>query len=177
MDGRTATLAAIAVAPVGLITFLAMDGAGAGVALVVAGFALVLIGLVGWRGRSPAVASSALAADAVAMDLEPTAPSATTAGGRGRQELAAAPRPTGSEEAGPAIIPDAVGPAATRSTGFGALDHGHDQPLRTHADLVRHLIDDHPGIRTYGSTIQVRLLHEREHGAPHELPPTLRPHD
>jgi len=177
MDGRTATLAAIAVAAVGLITFVAMDGAGAGVALVVAGCALVLIGVVGWRRRSPVVASSALAADTIPMDLEPAAAGLTTAGRRTSDELAASPRPVGSEEAEPAILPDAVGSAAIPSTGFGALDHAHDQPLRTHADLVRHLIDDHPGTRTDGSTIQVRLLHEREHGAPHELPPTLRPHD
>ncbi len=55
------------------------------------------------------------------------------------------------------------------------LDHVHDQPLLGHSDLVAHAGDYHREIATDGSTIQLRLLHERAHGAPHETPPTLRP--
>jgi hypothetical protein len=49
-------------------------------------------------------------------------------------------------------------------TGASELDHVHDEPLRNHTDLVRHVADYHPGVRSDGSTIQLRLLHEREHG-------------
>lgn len=49
-------------------------------------------------------------------------------------------------------------------TGVSELDHVHEDPLRNHTDLVRHVEDYHPGVRTDGSTIQLRLLHEREHG-------------
>jgi hypothetical protein len=55
------------------------------------------------------------------------------------------------------------------------LDHVHDEPLLGHSDLVAHAGDYHQEIATDGSTIQLRLLHERAHGAPHETPPTLRP--
>jgi hypothetical protein len=55
------------------------------------------------------------------------------------------------------------------------VDHVHDQPLLGHSDLVSHVRDYHEDIATDGSTIQLRLLHERAHGAPHEMPPTVRP--
>jgi hypothetical protein len=55
------------------------------------------------------------------------------------------------------------------------LDHVHDQPLLGHSDLVSHVRDYHGEIATDGSTIQLRLLHERAHGAPHETPPRIRP--
>jgi hypothetical protein len=161
MDGRTATLAAVAVAAVGLLTFAAMDGVGAGVALVVAGVALVIIGLVGWRERVGATSASALAIESAPVGLEP-------------------PASMDAPPVEPTVVDLAAASSATstiRPTGDGDVDHAHDEPLHTHRDLVRHLGDSHPGLRTDGSTIQVRLLHEREHGAPHELPPTLRPHD
>jgi hypothetical protein len=54
------------------------------------------------------------------------------------------------------------------------LDHVHDEPLLGHSDLVAHVRDYHGEIATDGSTIQLRLLHERAHGAPHELPVNLK---
>jgi hypothetical protein len=64
-------------------------------------------------------------------------------------------------------VPATPGPDAEPTmilTGASDLDHVHDEPLRNHTDLVRHVADYHPGVPTDGSTIQLRLLHEREHG-------------
>ena len=74
--------------------------------------------------------------------------------------------------------PDDEAPPAMMQVveGDDTADHVHDQPLLGHSDLVAHARDYHPAIATDGSTIQLRLLHERAHGAPHETPPTLRPH-
>jgi hypothetical protein len=58
--------------------------------------------------------------------------------------------------------------------GATGLDHVHDEPLLGHSDLVAHVRDYHDEIATDGSTIQLRLLHERAHGAPHELPVNLK---
>jgi hypothetical protein len=58
--------------------------------------------------------------------------------------------------------------------GATGRDHVHDEPLLGHSDLVAHVRDYHDEIATDGSTIQLRLLHERAHGAPHELPVNLK---
>jgi hypothetical protein len=76
--------------------------------------------------------------------------------------------PAGSDQPAPAPMMRLVQDADD-------LDHVHDQPLLGHSDLVAHAGDYHREIATDGSTIQLRLLHERAHGAPHETPPTLRP--
>src|SRR5215213_6677110 len=58
MDGRTATGAGIAVALIGVVVFFLLDGLAAGLALLVAGVLLVVIGLVGWRDPRPAEATA-----------------------------------------------------------------------------------------------------------------------
>jgi len=50
--------------------------------------------------------------------------------------------------------------------GASSLDHVHDEPLLGHSDLVAHVRDYHHDLSQVGSTIQLRLLHERDHGAP-----------
>lgn len=56
----------------------------------------------------------------------------------------------------------------------GELDHVHDEPLLGHSDLVTHVRDYHETIPPEGATIQLRLLHERSHGAPHDPPVNLK---
>ena len=41
--------------------------------------------------------------------------------------------------------------------------HRHDQPMLGHSELVSHIRDYHEGVPFDGSTIQLRLLHERAH--------------
>ena len=84
-------------------------------------------------------------------------------------------RTDGTEAAMPAADQPAPAPKMRLVQDADELDHVHDQPLLGHSDLVAHAGDYHREIATDGSTIQLRLLHERAHGAPHETPPTLRP--
>src|SRR5829696_8456657 len=58
MDGRSATGAAIAVVVIGIVAFFMLDGVAAGVALLVAGLLLVVIGVVGWQEPQPAAATA-----------------------------------------------------------------------------------------------------------------------
>ena len=67
MDGRSATLATIAVAAIGIVCFFLLDGVAAGVALLVAGVLLVVIGIVGWRERRPTPALATAGASATAV--------------------------------------------------------------------------------------------------------------
>lgn len=51
MDGRSATVGAIAVAVAGLVGYVVLDGVAGGLALFVAGLVVVAIGLLGWQDR------------------------------------------------------------------------------------------------------------------------------
>jgi len=42
-------------------------------------------------------------------------------------------------------------------------EHSHDQPMLGHSELVSHIRDYHEHVPFDGSTIQLRLLHERAH--------------
>jgi hypothetical protein len=57
-------------------------------------------------------------------------------------------------------------PEPTVLVGSAGEGHSHDRPILTHGDLVTHVRDHHPDVPTDGSTIQLRLLHEREHPPP-----------
>jgi hypothetical protein len=54
MDGRSAIAGAIAVAVLGLLGYLVLDGVAAGLALFMAGLLVVAIGLLGWQDRREA---------------------------------------------------------------------------------------------------------------------------
>lgn len=266
MDGRSATLAALGVAVLGIVASLMLEGVAAGLVLFAAGVLLVVIGIFGWHEPTP---STALADASIGGDapMEPsvrelgdpdseigTADPVDAAPASEREEVttgtpdlarlsrtlaerldqvrervneeitappnepgeagtvtdplssrrtaspaegepvdapaaAATPRPRSDPrtdvepEPGPGPVaatasePEAapVGAAAPVADhgGPGSLDvpsdagsgHDHDQPLLNHSDLVSHVRDHHEGVRTDGSTIQLRLLHEREHGA------------
>ena len=43
--------------------------------------------------------------------------------------------------------------------------HRHALPLVNHSDLVTHLRREHPDLESSGSTIQMRILHERSHAS------------
>ena len=43
--------------------------------------------------------------------------------------------------------------------------HRHGVPLVNHSDLVTHLRREHPDLESSGSTIQMRILHERAHAS------------
>lgn len=57
---------------------------------------------------------------------------------------------------------EASGPQAAIAA-EGELEHQHAVPLVNHSDLVTHLRSQHPDLESSGSTIQMRLLHERWH--------------
>lgn len=62
----------------------------------------------------------------------------------------------------PAVPAPDETPDARDDAGGGAA-HGHTVPLVNHSDLVTHLRREHPSLDASGSTIQMRLLHERDH--------------
>jgi hypothetical protein len=209
MDGRTATGAAIAVALIGVVVFSLLDGLAAGLALLVAGVLLVVIGLVGWRDPRPAEATAGArtmettsavddgvrdVASGIAIDetddteerAEPVSEEAP-APQRTVAEVEAVADPLGRGRTDSVLDvdrDDGDAPEAHRRAseptmqvvddGATGLDHVHDEPLLGHSDLVAHVRDYHHEIPTDGSTIQLRLLHERAHGAPHELPVNLK---
>lgn len=204
MDGRSATLAALGVAITGVLAFFLLDGVTAGLVLFVAGVLLVVIGIFGWQDGGPALATASggetavlddrATDDPVQWETEPVDTGESPVG-----EEAPAPHPAigltqavadplGRADADPVPhadatdreVPDAsdqppLAPMMQLVEDAGDLDHVHDQPLLGHSDLVSHAGDYHQEIATDGSTIQLRLLHERAHGAPHETPPTIRP--
>ena len=70
------------------------------------------------------------------------------------------------------------GPPATEGTGTAkettpaaeveeppGTGHGHALPLVNHSDLVTHLRREHLDLESSGSTIQMRILHERAHAS------------
>jgi hypothetical protein len=68
----------------------------------------------------------------------------------------AAPEPEAAAQAAPPEAPQTEEPPA----GAG---HTHTVPVVSHSDLVTHIRSEHPGLESGGSTIQMRLLHERAH--------------
>lgn len=58
--------------------------------------------------------------------------------------------------------PEIVGAPAALETEPPA-GHRHAVPLVNHSDLVTHMRREHPDLGTGGSTIQMRLLHDRAH--------------
>ena len=218
MNGRSATVAAVAVALIGIVGFFLLEGVGAGLVILVAGVLLLVIGLVGWRDRAPALATGGAAAVSTAevepvrlpeADVEPgdadAAPGergvldeehepidVSTNGDASRID-GLQPTPAAASTPEPALEPDPATDAGSDVDGVldrdyapapdptmpvvgdaGGLDHLHDAPLLGHSDLVSHVRDDHEEIAQVGSTIQLRLLHERAHGAPHEPPVNLK---
>jgi len=43
------------------------------------------------------------------------------------------------------------------------IGHEHERPVANHSDLLAHVRAEHTGISTSGSTIQMRIMHERAH--------------
>ena len=156
MDGRAATIAALAVALIGIVAFLLLEGMASGLALLAAGVLLVLIGVFGWQAPRTAVVTAG--GGALAVDLAEAGPSDVLADAPMHGEPLADRGSADTARMGDeptvafAPVPDVA-------------DHVHDQPIRNHSDLAAHVRDRHDGVSTTGSTIQLRLLHEREHGA------------
>jgi hypothetical protein len=187
MDGRAATTAALAVAMIGVAAFLLLDGMAAGAALLAAGVLLVLIGILGWQ--EPRNGAARASGGALAVDVAQAGSSVGAAGpepdrGASASGTALAAVATsavisdtpideepfaGDGSADTVRIGDELtapfGPFTSDAEGAGRADHGHDQPILNHSDLAAHVRDQHEGVSTTGSTIQLRLLHEREHGA------------
>ena len=242
MDGRSATIAALGVALLGIVASLVLDGVAAGLVLFVAGVLLVVIGIFGWHEPTPATAMVDVGSGSVEAPMEPSIrevgdPDAEIDGPDTGPEIeqemerqedgagvsspeepvavesvpdvealtrtlterldqvrervnekvatpdlgsgAAEPEPVAEPGRRTEIEPDpemssepsaelgSSGEDAPPDGSAGTVaDHDHDQPLLNHSDLVSHVRDYHEGVRTDGSTIQLRLLHEREHGAP-----------
>jgi hypothetical protein len=192
MDGRSATLAAVAVAAIGIVTFFLLDGVAAAVAVIAAGVLLVVIGIVGWRDRAPASALASTGSSAIAgVDPVVYLPAEPVSNGQRRDALRddaeAVADPLGRGETDPVLDREPRGddaperdyaPAPEPTTQVVAdgttVDHVHDEPLLGHSDLAAHVRDYHEDLAEVGSTIQLRLLHQRAHGAPHEPPVNLK---
>ena len=175
-------MAAICVAAIGIVAFVMLDGMAAGVALLVAGVLLVVIGLVGWQDRRTAprlavAGGSAVAALEPRPVRDPGEPGPAERGGaldEGERLDPILPSAPGDADPTARDYAPAPGPTTQVVGEASSLDHVNEQPLLGHADLVAHVGDHHEGIPQSGSTIQLRLLHERAHGAPHEPPVNLR---
>jgi len=177
MENWRAGLFAVGIVLIGLGGYSSLDGAWKGLSLVAAGIALVLLGLSLERkpradaaaGEDPVLVGSAgadidatapMAAVAV-EEAEPTAPIV-----RAEPERVVEQEPSVSEPevaAGP--VEDAVADeeAVADVEDLGDTAHGHDQPMLGHSELVSHIRDYHEDVPFDGSTIQLRLLHERAH--------------
>jgi hypothetical protein len=192
MDTYTSNVLAVMIVLLGLIGFAALDGMGAGISLLAAGLLLVVLGLFGWqdRRRRPA-AAMASAGEAGTATLE-AEEADTDSGGDEDREGSATPQasePEAVEDGAPAPHPvvaetDAEAepkgerrgepkpPGSSGGSGSAASvvlegeegrDHRHDHPIISHGDLAAHVRDFHEGTAYDGSTIQLRLLHERDH--------------
>lgn len=67
-----------------------------------------------------------------------------------------APEPGTAPEQAPPEAPQAEQPLV-------GIGHTHAVPVVSHSDLVTHMRSEHPDLESGGSTIQMRLLHERAH--------------
>ena len=81
--------------------------------------------------------------------------------GRAEQPARSEPPPLASkveaaDDPAPAVQEDAL------AADDGSV-HRHEQPMLGHSELVSHIRDYHEGVPFDGSTIQLRLLHERAH--------------
>jgi hypothetical protein len=76
------------------------------------------------------------------------------------EELAPEPEPEPVDRVTPAVAGEA---GAGEISGAG---HEHERPVANHSDLLAHVRREHTHISTTGSTIQMRILHERAHAAP-----------
>jgi hypothetical protein len=165
MEGWRAALLGVGIVLVGLGGYWSLDGVWKGLSLVAAGIALVLLGLSLERGsRTGAGTGGDAVAEVESDELDVTVPMAAVAVEEAEPtapilrtglEPVAEPAPAASEPEGPA--PDASEAAEDE----GDTAHSHDQPMLGHSELVSHIRDYHEGVPFDGSTIQLRLLHER----------------
>jgi hypothetical protein len=182
MENWRAGLFAVGIVLIGLGGYASLDGAWKGLSLVAAGIALVLLGLS--LERKPAAAAAA-AEDPILVefsgeDIDVTMPMAAVAVEEAeptvpivRAEPAPVAEQAPSESEPEASLPETVEEpeAAARPVeeavaeveDLGDAAHRHDQPMLGHSELVSHIRDYHEDVPFDGSTIQLRLLHERAH--------------
>ncbi len=114
-----------------------------------------------------------LTGEAVAVQEEPAAsPEPSTRADAGRvfaavASVGRAPEPETATEAAPELEPateEAAPPEGPEAEEPPAgTGHTHAVPVVSHSDLVTHMRSEHPDLEAGGSTIQMRLLHERAH--------------
>lgn len=64
----------------------------------------------------------------------------------------------------PGTAPEQAPPEASQAEQpLVGIGHTHAVPVVSHSDLVTHMRSEHPDLESGGSTIQMRLLHERAH--------------
>jgi len=150
MGGWRAGLIGAGIVLIGLGGYSSLEGVWKGLSLVAAGIALVLLGLSVEPGSRPAATTPE-------APLEVEEPGAAAA----VDDAEATPAIERTEPAGE------LEPLGTRTPSEPAIEiaaaHEHEQPLLGYSELVSHLRDSHPGAPFDGSTIQLRLLHERTH--------------
>jgi hypothetical protein len=179
MENWRAGLIGFGIVLVGIGGYSSLEGVWKGLSLVAAGIALVLLGLS--LERKPRVAAETVGeiAGEASDELDVTVPMTAVAVEDAEAAVplkpiqvseaeASEPEP---EVAGPEVsepepevaapdesaVPEAEGEAVDETA------HRHDQPMLGHSELVSHIRDYHEGVPFDGSTIQLRLLHERAH--------------
>lgn len=188
MENWRAGLIGVGIVLIGIGGYSSLDGVWKGLSLVAAGIALVLLGLSLERRPRPAVAASTAgegSAGTSVDDLDATAPMTAVAVEEAEPtapilRTEPEPEPEPETEPGPefAMAEEAPPPlsemaevqgVAVSANGPVPSDlgderaHEHDQPMLGHSELVSHIRDYHEGVPFDGSTIQLRLLHERKH--------------
>lgn len=192
MEGWRAGLMGVGIVLIGAGGYSSLDGVWKGFSLVAAGIALVLLGLsVERKPKAAAATPDEIATEASADDLHVTVPMAAVAADVVEPTAPLEPAGTGSEEGGstelePAAVASAAEVSEAEASGDAGVEppaeaiaeepsseapagaddetaHAHDQPMLGHSELVSHIRDYHEGVPFDGSTIQLRLLHERAH--------------
>jgi hypothetical protein len=164
MENWRAGLLGVGIVLVGLGAYSSLEGVWKGLSLVAAGVALVLLGLSLERRPRTAATAADVAAESSSDEIDVTVPMAAVA-----VEEAEPPAPIARNGLEPVAEPSSPEPGALEPEASDAPEdegdtaHSHDQSMLGHSELVSHIRDYHEGVPFDGSTIQLRLLHERAH--------------
>ena len=164
MESWRAGLLGVGIVLVGLGGYSSLDGVWKGLSLVAAGIALVLLGLSLERRPRTAATAAGVDAESSSDQLDVTVPMAAVTV-QGAEPTAPIVWNGLEPVAEPSVHePEALEQAPSDPAQDEAdSEHSHDQPMLGHSELVSHIRDYHEHVPFDGSTIQLRLLHERAH--------------
>lgn len=109
-------------------------------------------------GRDPTVVPEVMPAEPAPVEPEPSAVAEAPS-----TPVTSATSPEAADEPGPSST--TAPPAAPTAEAEAAASQGHTHalPIVNHSDLITHLRREHPDLGSGGSTIQMRVVHERSH--------------